>query len=197
MNHRLIEFLVSEMGFTMLAIEANMPEARRVTDYIVEGRGDPAALIRRRGMYWNLRTVEMLATIEWMRRFNAQNATPLPRRDLEFTGFDMQVYDDAVSVVRDYTVRERPDLLPKVIEATKALEGVKPRDVVGVATGSFPVEWVRGRRVAFSGWIKTKDVTDGYAGLIWRADTSSTCCASASRSIRCRRFRARCACRRR
>jgi len=170
MNHRLIEFLASEMGFTILAIEANMPEARRVTDYIAEGRGDPATLIR--GMYfWNLRTTEMLATIEWMRRFNAQNSATIPRRYLEFTGFDMQVHDGAVSVVRDYVARWRPDLVPKVDKATKALEGVKPRDVVGVATGSFPVELARGRRVTFSGWIKTDNVTDGYAGLIWRADT--------------------------
>src|SRR4051794_38631874 len=36
MKHRLLEFLASEMGFTILAVEGNMPEARRVNDYVAE-----------------------------------------------------------------------------------------------------------------------------------------------------------------
>jgi hypothetical protein len=40
----------------------------------------------------------------------------------------------------------------------------------GVATSQLPIaQAVRGRRVRFSGWIKTKDVSE-YASLWWRAD---------------------------
>src|SRR6185312_6257393 len=38
MKHRLVEFLASEMGFTYFAIEANMPEAYRVNDYVLTGK---------------------------------------------------------------------------------------------------------------------------------------------------------------
>src|SRR5436190_12670961 len=34
MKHRLIEFLASELGFTIFSIEANMPEAYRLNDYV-------------------------------------------------------------------------------------------------------------------------------------------------------------------
>jgi erythromycin esterase len=47
LKHRMIEFLASEMGFTIFAIEANMPEAYRVNDYVLNGTGDQQLL---RGM---------------------------------------------------------------------------------------------------------------------------------------------------
>src|ERR1044072_5449816 len=54
LKHRMLEFLATEMGFSIFSIEANMPEAYRLNDYVLDGTGDPAALIR--GMYfwtWN------------------------------------------------------------------------------------------------------------------------------------------------
>lgn len=40
----------------------------------------------------------------------------------------------------------------------------------GICNGSFPIDLVKGKNIEFKGWIKTKDVTDGYAGLWWRVD---------------------------
>lgn len=37
-------------GFNIFSIEANMPEAYRLNDYILNGNGDPATLIK--GMYF-------------------------------------------------------------------------------------------------------------------------------------------------
>ena len=45
MKHRLTEFLASEMGFTHFAIEANMPEAFRVNEYVLSGRATPKELL--------------------------------------------------------------------------------------------------------------------------------------------------------
>jgi len=50
LKHRMLEFLATEMGFTIFSIEANMPEAYRLNDYVLTGRGDPAKLIK--GMYF-------------------------------------------------------------------------------------------------------------------------------------------------
>jgi erythromycin esterase len=69
MKHRLVEYLASERGFTIFSIEANMPEAYRLNEYVLDGKGDPKELIS--GMYfWTWNTEEVLAMVEWMRRFN-------------------------------------------------------------------------------------------------------------------------------
>jgi erythromycin esterase len=96
MKHRLIEFLASKMGFTIFAMEANMPEAYRLNDYVLHGTGDPRALLK--GMYfWTWNTEEVLDMIEWMREFNRSG-----KGRIEFTGFDMQFPDVAMQVVRRY-----------------------------------------------------------------------------------------------
>jgi erythromycin esterase len=83
LKHRLLEFLATEMGFTIFSIEANMPEAYRLNDYVLTGTGDPKQLLR--GMYfWTWDTEEVLDMILWMRRFNESG-----KGRVEFTGFDM------------------------------------------------------------------------------------------------------------
>ena len=42
MKHRIVEFLVREMGFALFAIEANLPEAYRVNNYVLTGRAIPS-----------------------------------------------------------------------------------------------------------------------------------------------------------
>src|SRR5438045_4208147 len=70
LKHRMLEFLATEMGFTIFSIEANMPEAYRLNDYVLTGKGDPAELLR--GMYfWTWNTEEVLDMIQWMRQYNA------------------------------------------------------------------------------------------------------------------------------
>ena len=90
MKHRLLEFLVEEMGFTSFAIEATWPESNRVNDYIRTGQGDPAALLA--GLYfWTWNTQEVLDMILWMR----QNG-------VSFHGFDMQFPAMAMENVEAY-----------------------------------------------------------------------------------------------
>ena len=39
LKHRLLEFLATEMGFTIFSIEANLPEAYRLNDYVLTRSG--------------------------------------------------------------------------------------------------------------------------------------------------------------
>lgn len=95
-KHRLLEFFASEMGFTVFAIEANMPEAYRLNDYVLTGKGDPKELLR--GMYfWTWNTQEVLDMIQWMRQFNQSG-----RGRIRFTGFDMQTPTVARQIVSDF-----------------------------------------------------------------------------------------------
>ncbi len=59
MKHRLLEYLAANQGLTVFSIEANLPEAYRLNDYVLNGNGDPRALLR--GMYfWTWNTQEVL-----------------------------------------------------------------------------------------------------------------------------------------
>jgi erythromycin esterase len=96
MKHRLVEFLATEMGFTIFSIEANMPEAYKLNDYVLNGTGDPKTLLK--GMYfWTWNTQEVLDMIEWMREFNVRG-----KDKIQFTGFDMQMITGALDNLYDY-----------------------------------------------------------------------------------------------
>lgn len=167
MKHRLVEYLASEHGFSLFAIEANMPEAQRLNDYVLGGAGDAAELIR--GMYfWTWSTEEVRALVEWMRVFNTDPGNRQRGRSIEFTGFDMQTPGTPAAIARDYAAAHLQESLPLFERAHRALnEAAGPEFSTAVAT--FPIDLVRGRRIVFSGWIKTEKV-NGWAGLWWRAD---------------------------
>jgi erythromycin esterase len=58
LKRRLTEFLATDMGFTIFAMEANMPEAKLIGDYVRTGKGDPVALMR--GLrFWTANTAEL------------------------------------------------------------------------------------------------------------------------------------------
>lgn len=48
--------------------------------------------------------------------------------------------------------------------------GVQNDGSIGLLTGTLPVELVSGKTVEFKGWIKTKDIENGYARLWFRVD---------------------------
>ncbi|MFC1543667.1 erythromycin esterase family protein [Gemmatimonadota bacterium] len=106
MKHRLLEYLANEAGFTVFAIEANMPEAMRVNDYVLTGEGDPGRALA--GMYfWTWNTREVLDMIEWMRGYNASG-----RGRIEFWGFDMQYPNVALQNVLEFVREADPTYLP-------------------------------------------------------------------------------------
>ena len=98
LKHRMLEFLVEEIGFTAFVIEATMPEAFHVNEYVEHGRGDAAKALA--GMYfWVWNTQEVLALIEWMRTYNAN---PKHSRKVRFYGNDCQFSSLATRLALDH-----------------------------------------------------------------------------------------------
>jgi erythromycin esterase len=96
MKHRITKFLAEEMGFTVFAIEANMPEAREVNRYVLTGEGDPKKALA--GLYfWTWNTSEVLEMIKWMRQYNLSG-----KGKIEFYGFDMQTPTVAMECVSKF-----------------------------------------------------------------------------------------------
>jgi erythromycin esterase-like protein len=169
MKHRIIRYLASEMGFTVFTIEANMPEAYRVNDYVLTGRGDPRALLD--GMYlWTWNTHELLDMIEWMRAFNASG-----RGHIQFTGFDMQTPDTAAAIARRTLVKVDPAAAESLQVCMHQLSQSRSAGsgAFATATSMLPPAEFGGHHVRYSGWIRTQDVaTPGFAGLWMRADSA-------------------------
>jgi hypothetical protein len=62
----------------------------------------------------------------------------------------------------------RQSLLMKYLSSELGrLRAVLGDPYFGVATGSFPVQIVAGKRVRYSGHIKTEGITQGWARLWW------------------------------
>jgi erythromycin esterase-like protein len=171
LKHRITRYLASEMGFTVFAIEANMPEAYRVNDYVQNGRGDPGALID--GMYfWTWNTHEVLDMIEWMRVFNASG-----RGRIQFTGFDMQTPDTAAAIARRALAKADPaaadSLDACMARLRRARSGRGPVPFANVSA-TLPVARFAGHHVRYGGWIRTQDLAStGFAGLWMRADAGA------------------------
>jgi erythromycin esterase len=104
LKHRMLEFLVTEMGFNLFGIEATMPESFDINEYVLTGKGDPAKALA--GIYfWTWDTEEVLDMIQWMRRYNAD---PKHTRKVKFYGFDMQGAARAAKVTLGYLRRVDP-----------------------------------------------------------------------------------------
>jgi erythromycin esterase len=104
LKHRMLEFLVNEMGFNIFAIEATMPESFDINEYVMTGKGDPAKALA--GIYfWTWDTEEVLEMIQWMRRYNAD---PKHTRKVKFYGFDMQSAARAAKVTLSYLRKVDP-----------------------------------------------------------------------------------------
>ena len=119
-KHRILEYLVAEMGFEIFALEASWPDCARVNDYVVNGRGDPRLALGGLG-FWTWDTEEVLALILWMRQWNED---PSHERKVTFTGFDMQNPASSARALKEYLTKAAPDqfteldaILPIVLEA--------------------------------------------------------------------------------
>jgi erythromycin esterase len=125
------------MGFTVFSIEANMPEAYRLSDYVLNGKGHPKQLLK--DMYfWTWDTEEVLGMIEWMREFNRSG-----KGRIEFTGFDMQTPTVAMENVRAfvevYDSAYLGILNPVYDEVHHAQSAGQSWQAFGVATATLPV----------------------------------------------------------
>jgi erythromycin esterase len=123
LKHRLIEFCVAELGFTMLIMEANFAEALAVNDYVLHGIGtaaDAVACLR----WWPWDTQEVVDVVEWLRGWNAGHA-----RKVKFYGYDIADPPAAALGLIDYLDRAAPalaadgraELAPLVSDLTAAL----------------------------------------------------------------------------
>jgi erythromycin esterase len=104
LKHRLIEFCVTKLGFTVIGFEAEYGATLAVNDYVLQGKGSAADVVAGMG-FWTWDTEEVVALVEWVRAWNLTT-----ERKVKFYGFDMQSSAAAARHLLAYLDRVAPDL---------------------------------------------------------------------------------------
>jgi erythromycin esterase len=126
LKHRIVQFLVQEMGFTLFGIEATWPEANDLNRYVLTGEGDPAHLLANL-YFWTWNTQEVLDMVLWMRAWNAR--APADRK-VQFLGFDMQFPGAAMDSVLAFVRRVAPSDTAFVTDRYACLSAFRNRGAV-------------------------------------------------------------------
>lgn len=165
LKERVTRYLCGEHGFSLVALHADVPGVRRLDAWANGGAGDPVALIAALDPP-SQRTEELLSLVAWARAFNAAGKGPV-----RFVGIDPTWPESAMSEVLAFVKRYDAHFAPELEEtyARIATARVGSTSPFGSASGTLPFASLAGKRVAFSGWIRTEGVTDGHAGLWLRA----------------------------
>jgi erythromycin esterase len=104
LKHRLVEFLVVEMGFDVLAIEASYSACQAINDYILHGIGDCATVVTGQGyVVWDIE--EIVDLIEWLREHNRSLSDD---KKVRFYGLDLCGNDWGRNVVLEFLRKIAP-----------------------------------------------------------------------------------------
>ncbi|MBN2270266.1 MAG: erythromycin esterase family protein [Sedimentisphaerales bacterium] len=98
-KHRMVEFLVSEMDFTVFAIEAPFGCTYKINEYLLGEDVSPQEALEEL-VYKVWRTEEILEMLIWMREYNATHD-----KKLKFYGLDTRPVFRCAKVVYDYLRR--------------------------------------------------------------------------------------------
>jgi protein-L-isoaspartate(D-aspartate) O-methyltransferase len=108
MRARITRELITKRGFTIVAVEADWPDAARVNRYVRHGpavpEGDPAFS---RFPTWMWRNAEVHDFVEWLRFWNADR--PDPARRAGFYGLDLYSLFTSIAAVLRYLDEVDPD----------------------------------------------------------------------------------------
>ncbi len=104
MKHRMLEFLVKEMGFNSFYIEASMSRCRYINRYVLYGKGnlDTATVIQG---FVTWRVEEVRNMIEWLRQYNKDMPDS---KKVKFLGIDLQINDVAWAGLKAYYAQVNP-----------------------------------------------------------------------------------------
>lgn len=123
MKHRMLEFLVKELGFNVFAIEASHIGCRAVNDYVLHGKGNSRDALSEQG-FWVWDTEEVIDMIEWMRTYNK---TVEDNKKIQFIGIDTQLVglDSGYQTVSTFFNKTVPSKEKEVNDLLLSLEDRK------------------------------------------------------------------------
>ncbi|GAB3399512.1 erythromycin esterase family protein [Flindersiella endophytica] len=115
LRHRMIRFLVRELGFTAHVMESGFPEGLAVDNYVVNGVGDLDSLLYKGLTYHMGKCEEMREQLLWMRGHNASH-----QRKVRFYGMDVPGSSATVVPAIEAALTFLDDVDPAYAEAVRA-----------------------------------------------------------------------------
>jgi len=196
-KHRLVEFLVTQLGFTVFALEASYAACQPINDYVLHGIGDRGDVLSgQHYLAWD--TQEFAALIDWIREYNASVDGD---RTVSFYGLDAGFNEVGRESVRNYLARLAPERIPLIDPTFAALQAQEKKwplatdpDVLGgtvkplkdlerfleeesnrLSTDSSPAEFARNRWFVHvmsqwvePGWPRERHLTENLEHIIGR-----------------------------
>jgi erythromycin esterase-like protein len=108
---RITQRLITELGFTAVAVEADWPDAYRVNRYVrgvgTDTNGDAALAGFQRFPTWMWRNTEVLNFVEWLRSHNV--VVPAGQSPVGFYGLDLYSLYGSMAAVLRYLEHVDPD----------------------------------------------------------------------------------------
>ena len=117
MKHRLVKFLVKEMGFRIFTIEADFAGTFAMNDYVLYGKGTAKDAIEKMGIgVWY--TKEFISMIEWIKWYNTTQSS---LNKVVFYGCDMQWALNAGPYLIDGTIKYKTPLSNDAVKGIRAI----------------------------------------------------------------------------
>ena len=114
MKNRIVNYLVSEKGFTNLVLEEGWDRALELDRYVLTGEGNPSQHLSP-----VFKTKEMLDLLDWIRQYNAN---PKHTSKVRIIGMDIQsVNENVYNNIIEYVKRTNSKLVPRIEEKIKGL----------------------------------------------------------------------------
>ena len=104
-KHRLLEFLVREMGFRVFAIEGSYAALQNINDYVMSKTEDGTKALDSQG-FWTWNTEEVRTMTDWARQYNTGVSED---KRVKFVGFDIQFNQSGKDKLLEYLTRVAPE----------------------------------------------------------------------------------------
>lgn len=104
-KHRMLEFLVKEMNFRVLAIETGYSSSADSNDYVLGKSNGGAKALENQG-FWVWDTEEMRDVLDWVRSYNASVPT---NKKVRIVGFDVHYNEPGKQKILAYLRRVAPE----------------------------------------------------------------------------------------
>lgn len=118
-----LEYMVTDRGCRLFALETNYPEALTLDAYVAEGDCNPEHALDRLNT-WVWQTEEMADLLRWLREFNADG----PDDDrVRIRGFDAQYVEEAARAIRDFLADTDPRFLEQIADNLEILTDERVR----------------------------------------------------------------------
>lgn len=110
LKRRIVQFLVTRLGFTAIAVESSLSDMEPLDDYIVHGRGTLAEALTTQG-YIAYDNDDFMALMAWLRDYN--RTLPVERR-VRIFGIDVMASTRGRARILDYLRAHHPERLAEV-----------------------------------------------------------------------------------